>query len=114
MLTPTEEEKRHERLREVLSSDSYENISNLSGVSVRTLVRINKNKTDPKFSHLIRICAATGFDIKWVAFGDLEHQKTSEEEFCKYDDQVYLLKNICRLNEAQTSAITLILKSFLK
>ncbi|EEV0932929.1 helix-turn-helix transcriptional regulator, partial [Escherichia coli] len=43
----------------ILNASTYEEVSNKTGISVSTLVRISSGKTEPKFSDIIRIARVT-------------------------------------------------------
>ncbi|EKI1727867.1 helix-turn-helix transcriptional regulator [Salmonella enterica] len=55
----------------ILNASTYEEVSNKTGISVSTLVRISSGKTEPKFSDIIRIARVTGVDLNELAHGDI-------------------------------------------
>ncbi|EBY7167031.1 helix-turn-helix transcriptional regulator [Escherichia coli] len=55
----------------ILNASTYEEVSNKTGISVSTLVRISSGKTEPKFSDIIRIARVTGVDLNELAYGDI-------------------------------------------
>ncbi|EIZ8887160.1 helix-turn-helix transcriptional regulator [Shigella flexneri] len=63
-------ETRAERIKKaILNTSTYEDISDKTGISVSTLVRISSGKTEPKFSDIIQIAKVTGVDINEIAHG---------------------------------------------
>ncbi|EAO7011060.1 helix-turn-helix domain-containing protein [Escherichia coli] len=63
-------ETRAERIKKaILNTSTYEDISDKTGISVSTLVRISSGKTEPKFSDIIQIAKVTGVDINEIAYG---------------------------------------------
>lgn len=59
----------------ILNSLTYEDVSNKTGISVSTLVRISSGKTEPKFSDIIKIARVTGVDLNELAHGDIVNIK---------------------------------------
>ncbi|EBU7277110.1 XRE family transcriptional regulator [Salmonella enterica subsp. enterica serovar Heidelberg] len=59
----------------ILNSSTYEDVSNKTGISVSTLVRISSGKTEPKFSDIIKIARVTGVDLNELAHGDIVNIK---------------------------------------
>ncbi|MIQ93469.1 XRE family transcriptional regulator [Salmonella enterica subsp. enterica] len=55
----------------ILNASTYEEVSNKTGISVSTLVRISSGKTEPKFSDIIRIARVTGVDLNELAHGNI-------------------------------------------
>lgn len=63
-------ETRAERIKKaILNTSTYEDISDKTGISVSTLVRIASGKTEPKFSDIIQIAKVTGVDLNEIAYG---------------------------------------------
>lgn len=54
---------------------TYDIISDITGISSRTLKRIASGETDPRFSDVIKISEATGVDIYQLACSDVEMNK---------------------------------------
>ena len=54
---------------------TYDIISDITGISTRTLKRIASGETDPRFSDVIKISEATGVDIYQLACSDVEMNK---------------------------------------
>lgn len=107
---------RAERIKKcVLSKGTYEEISEKTGIGVRTLVRIATGKSEPKFSDIIEISNVTEVSIEWLAYGDSQTQKEkSDETFVAAadgtDEQTnrahsYVIWNLRTLNKEDIQAI---------
>ncbi|HAV1390230.1 TPA: helix-turn-helix transcriptional regulator [Vibrio parahaemolyticus] len=73
--------KQAQRLKSaVLSRGTYEEISELIGISVSTLVRICAGKTDPKFRDIMKISNITGKSMDWICYGDAINQKQHADD----------------------------------
>lgn len=69
----------------ILEHSTYEELSEKTGISVSTLVRIASGKTEPKFSDIIKIAMVTGVDLNELAHGDIVNIK--EDAMIKNDGQ---------------------------
>ncbi|HGS5694453.1 TPA: helix-turn-helix domain-containing protein [Vibrio cholerae] len=56
----------------ILQFGTYEKVSELTGISVSTLVRISSGKTSPKFDDVVKVCAVTNTSLQEIAFGDMD------------------------------------------
>ena len=63
----------------ITQNGGYEKISEATGISVSTLVRASKGKTDPKLKDVITICKVTGAKLLEIAYGE---NYTSPQEKC--------------------------------
>jgi len=105
-----------ERLKSaILNKGTYEEISEMTGISVSTLVRISSGKTEPKLSDIIKISNVTERSMDWICYGDAESQKEkAEDTFVAaadgYDEATseahrYIIWNLRTLNREDIQAI---------
>ncbi|PKF48659.1 helix-turn-helix domain-containing protein [Enterovibrio nigricans] len=75
-------EKRAEQFKRAIlrKGATYEIISDITGISSRTLKRIASGETDPRFSDVIKISEATGVDIYQLACSDVDMNKYASME----------------------------------
>lgn len=67
------DEKCAERIRlSIISSFTYDDIENETGISVSSLKRIASGERDPKLTEIRKIAKATGKNPVWLAFGNIE------------------------------------------
>lgn len=67
------DKQRAARLKKaILSAGTYEEVSDKTGISVRTLVRLASGQTEPKFSDVLRLSEVTGVDLYKLAYDDPE------------------------------------------
>ena len=61
------------RINEAITQNGgYQKISDTTGISVSTLVRAAKGKTEPKLKDVMLISAATGVPLSKIAYGENE------------------------------------------
>ncbi|ECI7833161.1 XRE family transcriptional regulator [Salmonella enterica subsp. enterica] len=102
----------------ILNASTYEEVSNKTGISVSTLVRISSGKTEPKFSDIIRIARVTGVDLNELAHGDIINIK--EDAMLKNDegnDEVvdahnFIVWNISSLDKKDILSISRMVYAF--
>ncbi|MCR9692910.1 helix-turn-helix domain-containing protein [Vibrio parahaemolyticus] len=108
--------ERAERIkRSILSTGTYEKISEKTGIGVRTLVRIATGKSEPKFSDVIKISNVTLDSVEWLAYGDsIDQNEKSEKTFVVAADGTdektnkahkYIIWNLRTLNKEDIQAI---------
>ena len=56
----------------ITQNGGYQKVSDTTGISVSTLVRAAKGKTEPKLKDVIAICEATGVPLNFIAYGRIE------------------------------------------
>lgn len=78
----TKTERFHSAIKE---NGGYEEISKKTGISVSTLVRIAKGKTEPKLKDAIAICEATNTKLNYIVYGEKKNNLIDEgaEELLK-------------------------------
>ncbi|ENQ8650673.1 helix-turn-helix domain-containing protein [Vibrio fluvialis] len=82
------------RINEAITQNGgYNKISEKTGISVSTLVRAAKGKTEPKLTDVMRICSATGVSLNRIAYGQDEGSATE-----KYTAEI--VKGLATINEA--------------
>lgn len=59
----------------ILTTGSYEEMAEKTGISVSTLVRITSAKTSPKFDDVVKIAEVSGNDMHWIAYGSTKEIK---------------------------------------
>ncbi|HCR0928118.1 TPA: helix-turn-helix transcriptional regulator [Klebsiella aerogenes] len=102
----------------ILNASTYEEVSNKTGISVSTLVRISSGKTEPKFSDIIRIARVTGVDLNELAHGDIINIK--QDAMLKNDegnDEVvdahnFIVWNISSLDKKDILSISRMVYAF--
>lgn len=67
----------------ILSSGTYEEIAEKTGINSRTLVRIATGKTEPKFSDIIEISKVTNVSLHRLGFGDISYEKSQAAEIAE-------------------------------
>ena len=73
--------KQVQRLKSaILNKGTYEEISELTEISVSTLKRICAGKTDPKLSDIIKISNITEKSMDWICYGDAIDQKQHADD----------------------------------
>lgn len=70
-----------ERLKSaILNKGTYEEMSEMTGISVSTLVRISSGKTEPKLSDIIKISNVTERSMDWICYGEAMDQKQHADD----------------------------------
>ncbi|MDO6499250.1 helix-turn-helix domain-containing protein [Photobacterium sanguinicancri] len=114
-ITMADENRASRFKKAILSTGTYEEISESTGISVSTLVRIASGKTEPKLSDAIKIAHACGVNIEYLALGTSQEQKQrSELDFVAAADgqdakttkaHSYVIWNLRTLNREDIQAI---------
>ena len=75
------DKQRAERIKKaILEHGTYEEVSNKTGIAVRTLVRTAGGQTEPRFSDVLKISEVTGIDLFKLAYGDQEQVQREASE----------------------------------
>lgn len=102
----------------ILNSSTYEDVSNKTGISVSTLVRISSGKTEPKFSDIIKIARVTGVDLNELAHGDIVNikkdamLKNDEENDEVVEAHNFIVWNISSLDKKDILSISRMVYAF--
>lgn len=62
-----------QRINEAITQNGgYQKVSDITGISISTLVRAAKGKTEPKLKDVMAICEATGVPLSKIAYDRYE------------------------------------------
>lgn len=91
------EEAIAKRINEAITQNGgYQKISDITGISVSTLVRAAKGKTEPKLKDVMLISSATGVPLSKIAYG--EDQASPVEKY-----MAEIVKGLATMNDALVS-----------
>ncbi|EJO4031594.1 helix-turn-helix transcriptional regulator [Vibrio cholerae] len=91
------EEAIAKRINEAITQNGgYQKISDITGISVSTLVRAAKGKTEPKLKDVMLISSATGVPLSKIAYG--EDQASPVEKY-----MAEIVKGFATMNDALVS-----------
>ncbi len=86
-----------QRINEAITQNGgYQKISEITGISVSTLVRAAKGKTEPKLKDVMLISTATGVSLNKIAYGK-EDGSTMEKYMAE------IAKGLMTVNESMMS-----------
>ncbi|WP_019281346.1 helix-turn-helix domain-containing protein [Vibrio anguillarum] len=82
------------RINEAITKNGgYQKISEMTGISVSTLVRAAKGKTEPKLRDVMLISSATGVPLSQIAYGEEDGSPIEKS-------MVEIIKGLATMNDA--------------